>query len=287
MRGGLPRALRCGGVSQACPGQRCDDAIPVSCSRCSTRQGSPTGVAKARAAVHRDGDWHLAFFCWIVRRGREVIEVVLQRRAATKDVWPGRFDASAAGHVRFGETTAEAAREIDEELGLAGRRRRARASSGVIGRSTSTTSGLVDREIHDVHLLRCDRPLEDYRPGPEVSGIVSVPLDALVELVTGERASLATTLVTFDATARAPREPIDLRQRDLVPYDAAYWEAIRALPPTRGARRSRGGSARDARCREGSRRPPRARGRSCGHRRRGRAGAASGCATARTRGAAR
>ena len=188
--------------------------------------GEPTGVAKTRAAVHRDGDWHLAFFCWIVRRGEQALEVVLQKRAATKDVWPGRFDASAAGHVRFGETTAEAAREIDEELGLhvdvaelqpLGRHRQEHVHE----------SGLVDRELHDIHLLRCDRPLEEYRPGPEVSGIASVPLNALVELVTRERASLATTLVTFDATGRASRETIVLEERDLVPYDGAYWQAIR------------------------------------------------------------
>ena len=30
-------------------------------------EGSPTGVAKARGPVHLDGDWHLAFFCWVAR----------------------------------------------------------------------------------------------------------------------------------------------------------------------------------------------------------------------------
>jgi isopentenyldiphosphate isomerase len=187
--------------------------------------GEPTGVAKARAAVHRDGDWHLAFFCWIVR-GAGVIEVLLQRRAPTKDVWPGRFDASAAGHVRFGETTAEAAREIEEELGL----HVDVAELEPLGRRLQEhvhASGLVDREIHDVHLLRCDRPLEEYRPGPEVSGIASVPLDALIGLVAGDRASLATTLVTFDATGGALHEAIVLEGRDLVPYDVAYWQRIR------------------------------------------------------------
>jgi isopentenyldiphosphate isomerase len=186
--------------------------------------GTPTGVAKARAAVHEDGDWHLAFFCWILRHGDELL---LQKRAATKDVWPGRFDASAAGHVRFGETTAEAAREIDEELGLhvdvgelepLARHRQEHVHD----------NGLVDREIHDVHLLRCDRPLEDYRPGPEVGGLTSVALEALVELATGARASIVTTLVTFDGDGRAAHEPLVLERGDLVPYDGAYWQAIRS-----------------------------------------------------------
>ena len=193
--------------------------------------GEPTGVAKARAAVHRDGDWHLAFFCWIVRRvgqGARELEVLLQKRAATKDVWPGRFDASAAGHVRFGETTAEAAREIDEELGVhvdadelepLARHRQEHVHE----------NGLVDREIHDVHLLRSDRVPEEYRPGPEVLGIVSVRLDQVIELAAGERESIATTLVTFDASGRAAHAPLVLLQRDLVPNDSAYWQTIRAV----------------------------------------------------------
>lgn len=48
-------------------------------------QGNPTGAAKSRAAIHRDGDWHLALFCWIVTTDGRVL---LQKRAATKDVWP-------------------------------------------------------------------------------------------------------------------------------------------------------------------------------------------------------
>src|SRR5215207_1795544 len=80
--------------------------------------GQPTGQAKTRGAVHLEGHWHLAFFCWIARpsqsgaptdtcdadtsgasdpaaAGRRGIEILLQHRAARKDVWPLRFDASA------------------------------------------------------------------------------------------------------------------------------------------------------------------------------------------------
>jgi len=189
--------------------------------------GEPTGIAKARGAIHRDGDWHLAFFCWIVRRTGAGLEVVLQKRAAFKDVWPGRFDASAAGHVRFGETTAESAREIDEELGL--HVDVAELEPLVRHRQEHVhANGLVDRELHDVHLLRCDRALEGYRPGPEVTGLVSVPLDEIVELAGGARRSIATTLVSFDAQGTPAHASFVLEQRDLVPYDAAYWQAIRA-----------------------------------------------------------
>jgi isopentenyldiphosphate isomerase len=199
-------------------------------------EGRPTGVARTRAAIHRGGDWHLAFFCWIVRSGEDDLEVVLQRRAATKDVWPGRFDASAAGHVRFGETIEQAAREIDEELGI---HVEPSELQHVLRHRQEHVhqNGLVDREIHDVNLLRRDRPLDDYRPGPEVTALVSVPLDALMDLASGQRGSVATTLVTFDTDGQTHREAKMLHRDELVPYDANYYAAIAEAARAADARR--------------------------------------------------
>ena len=50
--------------------------------------GLPTGEAKARALVHRDGDLHRTLHVWIVKDDRNVL---LQRRAATKDPWRLQF----------------------------------------------------------------------------------------------------------------------------------------------------------------------------------------------------
>lgn len=45
--------------------------------------------------------------------------LLLQRRSATKDLYPGYYCASASGHVASGEDYAEtAARELIEELGI-------------------------------------------------------------------------------------------------------------------------------------------------------------------------
>lgn len=195
-------------------------------------EGRPTGLCRSRAEVHANGDWHLAFFCWVVRKASRAtaqgdLETVLQRRAAHKDVWPGRFDASAAGHVRFGETIDEAAREIDEKLAL---RVEPRELQHLFRykQERAHESGLIDRELHDVHLLRCDRELREYRPGPEVSGLVAVPIAALLELAAGTRDAIATTLVTFDEDGHAHDEPKLLRRDELVPYDPGYLEAVAA-----------------------------------------------------------
>lgn len=195
--------------------------------------GKPTGRARTRGEIHEEGLWHLAFFCWIVTTDGHV---VLQKRASYKDVFPDRFDASAAGHVRFGETMAQAAREIEEELGLA-------VDPGELvpvmqhREEHRHESGLVDREIHEVHVLRCDRPLDQYRPGPEVTGLVRVMFRDLIELTERTRPEIPTTLVTFEG-GRAIRTPLVLYREDLVPYAMGYLRAVAlaaaALPPHSG-----------------------------------------------------
>jgi isopentenyldiphosphate isomerase len=74
---------------------------------------------KERGAVHRDGDWHKVFQCWVVYRdadGRDYL--VVQRRGPDKDIYPNYLDISAAGHYQAGETIRDGIREVQEELGI-------------------------------------------------------------------------------------------------------------------------------------------------------------------------
>lgn len=182
-----------------------------------TPAGEPTGIIKRRAAVHADGDWHVAAFVWVFdARGR----VLLQRRSPDKDVWPGRWDASAAGHVLAGERIEEAARrELFEELGLS--LPIASLSGGGAAwhhEEHAHANGLVDREHHAVFFARCDQPLEAYRPGPEVTALAFVDADVLAS-----RAEI------LDAWMRE-RDSTDAITRDaLVPYHAAYLSSIAAV----------------------------------------------------------
>ena len=71
-----------------------------------------------RAVVHARGLKHRAVHIFLFnKRG----ELFLQKRSALKDVHPGRWDSSAAGHLDAGEDYPEAAaRELAEELGQSG-----------------------------------------------------------------------------------------------------------------------------------------------------------------------
>ena len=80
------------------------------------RQGNPMGTA-ARRVCHGNPELiqavvHLHLFD---RGGR----IYLQRRAQSKDRFPGRWDSSVGGHLAPGESPEEAIRrEAREELGI-------------------------------------------------------------------------------------------------------------------------------------------------------------------------
>ena len=132
---------------------------------------------KAREAVHRDGDWHRTFHCWIVYRdgaGRDFM--VVQRRGPDKQSYPNLLDVSAAGHYEAGESIADGVREIQEELGI----QVDFADLVPVGMKYSAyrAFGMIDREFNDVFLLDDDRPLSAYVPqAEEVSDLVCFSID--------------------------------------------------------------------------------------------------------------
>ena len=51
------------------------------------------------------------------------IQILLQKRSAAKDSFPGKYDTSSAGHVEAGHEPLESAiRELSEELGIEARK---------------------------------------------------------------------------------------------------------------------------------------------------------------------
>ena len=81
--------------------------------------GIPTGETVERSAAHKQGICHRTAHIWIVREQGGRTQVLLQKRAANKDSFPGRFDTSSAGHIQAGDEPLESAmRELHEELGI-------------------------------------------------------------------------------------------------------------------------------------------------------------------------
>ncbi len=82
-------------------------------------EGNPTGETVERTEAHAEGIRHRTAHVWLLRRCPDGVEVLLQKRSAGKDSFPGCYDISSAGHIPAGCGFLESAmRELSEELGL-------------------------------------------------------------------------------------------------------------------------------------------------------------------------
>lgn len=153
--------------------------------------GTPAGIRKPRAAVHRDGDWHRSVHVWVAGGSNTGDPwLMFQRRSLAKDTWPGFLDATVGGHFRAGESLAETLRETEEEIGMTV----ALADLRWLGTrvcANEAQSGIVDRELQEVFVREDNRPLTAFRPDPaELAELVRIPLAGVVSLFAEEAASV-------------------------------------------------------------------------------------------------
>jgi isopentenyldiphosphate isomerase len=182
--------------------------------------GTPTGRVKARAAVHRDGDWHRAIHVWVAGKSEGTPFLMFQRRSRRKDTWPGLYDATVGGHYRARESTTETLREVEEEIGISADGLALRPL-GIRVCANEAVPGIVDRELQDVFLLLDDRPLEEYHPDPvELAALVRFELSELLSLLTGETATASG--VSLSAGDHAI-EPITAALVDFIPTVDRYF----------------------------------------------------------------
>ena len=140
--------------------------------------GEPTGEVVWKSEAHRRGLWHRCIHCWIfgVDAGTGEPYLLVQRRAATKDTWPGYVDLTAGGHLATGEEALDGLREVEEELGL--RVEQERLVPLGMRRAEQEIPGGLDREFQDVFLVRDDTPPGDLRlQREEVEAVLRIGLD--------------------------------------------------------------------------------------------------------------
>lgn len=189
--------------------------------------GEPTGEVVWKSEAHRRGLWHRCFHCWVYglpdgATGGEP-RLLVQRRAAVKDTWPGRLDVTAAGHLKSGEGPLEGGlRELGEELGLGvGPERLVR-----VGRRRVELGipGGRDREFHEVFLLFDRTPLADLRlQEEEVGAVLALGLEDAEDLG-GTRPGYAVPAVEYVGGREVP---VRVRLGEFVPGYGDYlrWVA--------------------------------------------------------------
>jgi isopentenyldiphosphate isomerase len=144
--------------------------------------GHPTGAVKPKAAIHRDGDWHVAVHVWIVTPDGRLL---LQRRAAVKENHPDRWDVSFAGHVSAGESLTESAvREGFEELGVVIRPEELELLTTLPQQEVLRDGTYLDNELATIFVLRRDVDVAALRfQAEEVSDARLVTADELKRMV--------------------------------------------------------------------------------------------------------
>lgn len=191
-----------------------------------TEDGEPTGVAKRRADVHRDGDWHRAVHVWFYGMDDNGAFLLLNQRGRNKDTWPLALDATVGGHLGAGETVEDAFREVYEEIGvhIDPERfdylfRRKRSSQGLI-------PGIIDQELQEVYLVRDDRPLAAYAPNfAELEGLVQVPVSEADRLFRGQIESCMGRVLSAETGKTTPHE-LTIEQLLVRGQDAYFIEVI-------------------------------------------------------------
>lgn len=143
-----------------------------------TPDGAPAGSRKPKADIHRDGDWHRAVHLWIVQRDGRVL---LQKRAAVKENWPGKWDVSVAGHVSAGEEPEDAAvRETREEIGLDMHRDHFLHIGTTREQYVLNGGGYLDNEFHEIFVVTRDVDLDALSLDPaEVEAVTLAAPDEL------------------------------------------------------------------------------------------------------------
>ena len=126
--------------------------------------GTPTGITKKRALVHRDGYLHGASHIFVTRLHQGRIQVLLRKRCQDKDSFPGWLDTSSAGHLDPGESFDQGAqRELSEELGLTGVAPRFLFIQHQDYEKVFHGEVFHDREIDYVYMIELDQPEEAFQ----------------------------------------------------------------------------------------------------------------------------
>ncbi|TCI76195.1 NUDIX domain-containing protein [Exiguobacterium sp. SH0S1] len=167
---------------------------------------------KSRADVHRDGDWHETFHCWMI----DPTHLYLQLRSETKQDFPGLFDITAAGHLAAGETVRDGVREIQEELGIELSLEQLHPLG--VFEDVIETGAFLDREF--AHTYVYPYAGEAFKLDvDEVADVGKVGFEAFVALLDGSREQIEATSVVTGKTLRVTKET-------LVPHPDTYWNQV-------------------------------------------------------------
>jgi len=154
------------------------------------------------------------------RKGRD--HAWIARRAKSKQVDPGKLDNLVGGRIAAGMSVDETIRkEAWEEAGIAPALLAGLNCLGAVRVEYSTPEGL-HREILFVHDLWLEPDFKPANQDGEVSEILCLPMEEVVERLLAGEFTLDAGVVMIDAL---------LRMGAILPEDPAYLDLLRLMKP--------------------------------------------------------
>jgi len=116
-------------------------------------------IIKLRSEAHKSGLWHRTAHIWIYNNNAEIL---LQLRAGSKSIFPGKWDVSSAGHIGAGEIPIDSAvRELKEEIGLSAAKEDLQFYR--VNKQSTRFKNFLDNEFNYVYFLKFDGDIANLK----------------------------------------------------------------------------------------------------------------------------
>ena len=146
-------------------------------------EGTKTGQKKSKSEIHRKGLFHSTVHVWIFT---DEGNILIQKRSKKKELNPGVWDVSVAGHIKFNENIKKAAkRETLEETGI-NINTKDLLKIGVY-RSINIHPTAIDKEFFHTYILKIDKNSIDldYKNN-EVDDLKFISIEEMESLIKEE-----------------------------------------------------------------------------------------------------
>ena len=148
-----------------------------------TSKGKKTGKKESKSEIHRKGLFHATVHVWIFTKEGKIL---IQKRSKKKELNPGIWDVSVAGHIEFDENIKKAAiRETFEEIGI-NINPEDLLEIGVY-KSVSVHPKVIDKEFFYTYILQIDENFIDldYKNN-EVDDLKFISIEEMENLIKKE-----------------------------------------------------------------------------------------------------
>lgn len=143
--------------------------------------GEKTGKIISRDEAHTTGEWHGAIHVLIIDNNKE--HTFLQKRCASKKLYPNTWDIAVGGHIAAGEDSLTTARrELEEELGLHSNNLKIEYVDMI--KEQLNNNGVISNEFVSIYVVYADINIEDIKlQEEEVSEVKWCSKEELNELI--------------------------------------------------------------------------------------------------------